>query len=741
MSFLHDLSSKSVSPIDMDADLIDPRHAPLLKALIAVMVGGSIALVTVVLATPTEEKWRLFPAIGIGLLGLVVFAVYLVRGMISAVRLLIVGGWTLVTVTAFFGEGLRSPILMTHSVILIFAGWILGPRACAQLFVASAIAVIAMTVSHNSGWIATSRPAADHLVVAAHLIILSLSVVMTLYLVRLFRQRHVERRRLAEDLRRHLDAVERRERYQRALLDNFPFAVWLKDEQGRFLAVNQALADAVGKNSPEQITGMTISDIAPTDLATHHDIEDRRVATDGKPRSLEQTVRINGVERWYESYRAPVTLDGKVIGTVGFARDITERRLADTELERHRHHLAGLVEERTAALSIAKEAAEAANRAKSAFLANMSHELRTPLNAMIGMTALARNRATDPQQIDFLGKADRASRQLLGVIDDILDLSRIEADRLSIDHVEFHLGRVLDDLVALVDLRVREKGLRFEIGIAPEIARLNVRGDPVRLGQILLNLVGNAIKFTSSGAVGLRILRLADDADGVLLRFEVEDTGIGIAAGDHERVFRSFEQADASLTRKYSGSGLGLAISKRLVEAMGGKIGVESEPGCGSSFWFTTRLERVAAFTPPTPVAEDEMLAACAGRHALLVEDDPMNQAVARELLESFGIRVDIAADGRQAVEMVRQGAFDLILMDLQLPDMNGLDATRDIRRLPGGWNIPIIAITANAYDDDRQRCLDAGMNDYLAKPFTSSSLLAITAAWLSRTTTAPAPV
>ncbi len=739
MSFLSDLSAKSVSPIDVDADLIDPRHAPLLKALIAVMVAGSIALIAFVLTTPTEEKWRLFPAFGTGLLGLAVLAVYHGSGTISAIRLLIVGGWTLVTATAFFGEGMRSPILMTHSVILIFAGWILGPRVCAQLFAASAIAVIAMTVSHNSGWIATSRPAADRLVVVAHLIILSLSVVMTLYLVHLFRQRHAERQRLADDVKRHLDAVERRERYQRALLDNFPFAVWLKDDQGRFLAVNQALANAVGKATPEQVTGMTIFDIAPPDLAARHDAEDRQVTKEGKPRSSEQAAQLDGKDSWFESYRAPVTLEGKVIGTVGFARDITERRLADAELERHRHHLTGLVEERTAALSIAKEAAEAANRAKSTFLANMSHELRTPLNAMIGMTALARSRTADPTQADYLSKADRASYQLLGIIDDILDISRIEAERLNIDHVEFRLGQVFDDLLALSELRAREKGLRLESAVPPALATMAVHGDPMRLGQVLLNLVSNAIKFTAEGAVGIRVLRLCEDDRRIELRFEIEDTGIGIAAADRDRIFRAFEQADASMTRKYGGTGLGLAISKRLVEAMGGEIGVSSEPGKGSCFWFTLSLEKSQGAIAATAPSEAEKLALCADARVLLVEDDPMNQAVTRDVLEGFGMQVDLAEDGRQAVELAGRSGYDLILMDIQMPTMDGLEATRRIRALPDGARQVIIATTANAYDDDRRRCLDAGMDDYLAKPHTPEQVLEVCARGLAKRSAAAA--
>jgi len=728
MPSFRELFAATAAPIDVFADLVDAKHVPLLRALVAVLLIGSAVLIGFVLGNPAEAQWRLAPAVGIGALGLAVLAAFRWRGASAAVRMLIIGGWTLATVTAFFGEGVRSPILMTHSLILIFAGWIMGTRLCARLFVASAVAVVAMTISQNLGWSGTAKPASDSVVVIAHLLILSLSVIMTLYLVRLFGLRYDTERKLGREIREHLDAVERRERYQRALLDNFPFMVWLKDEQGRYLAVNQALAKSVGAASPDAVAGKSVSEIAPPELARRDLAEDRRIADGEPPRMMEAEVEFDGHRVWYESYRAPVTLADRIIGSVGFARDITERRRFAAELERHRTHLAGLVEERTAALSIAKEVAEAANRAKSAFLANMSHELRTPLNAMIGMTALARNRASDETQLDYLAKADRASRQLLAIIDDILDISRIEADRLAVDHVELHLAQVLDDLVAIVEQRVKEKGLAFEVGIPPDIARLNLKGDPIRLGQVLLNLVGNAIKFTSSGAVGIRVLRLDEDVRAIQLRFEVEDTGIGIAAADRERIFRAFEQADASMTRRFGGTGLGLAISKRLIVAMGGEIGVESEPDAGSSFWFTLALEKTGEFSSPPPATGDAMLSACAGKRVLVVEDEPMNQTVARELLESYGMHVDLAMDGSQAVELAKRTPYDLVLMDIQLPVMDGLEATRRIRGLPGCDKLPIIATTANAYDDDRQRCLNAGMSDYIAKPFTPEQILGIVA-------------
>jgi two-component system sensor histidine kinase/response regulator len=734
MTMLRDLLSDSTSPVDSYSDFVDPRHAPLLRGIIVILLLGSAALIALVLGSSGEQAWRLYPAIGIGVLGLAVWGIHRWQGSIPAVRALVIGGWILATVTAFFGEGVRTPILMIYSVILIFSGWVLGTRTCARLFLASALAVIAMTASQSMGWTVPARPASSGVVVVAHLLILLLSFIMTLYLVRLFRKRYDTERRLGAEIRQHLDTVERRERQQRALLDNFPFMVWLKDAEGRFLAANQALANALGKATPDEIAGKRIQDLVPAELSARQAEEDRLVAAEGKPRISEAFTRVDGHEAWFETYRAPVTHDGRIIGTVGFTSDITERRQTAAELDRHRHHLAALVDERTAALSIAKEAAESASRAKSAFLANMSHELRTPLNAMIGMTALARRRATDPTQIDFLDKADRASRQLLAVIDDVLDISRIEAERLTLDSIEFKLGEVVDDLVAMIDPRAREKGLAFTLDIAPEFSRMLLRGDPMRLGQVLLNLLSNAVKFTATGCIALRVLRLEENAGQVLLRFEVEDTGIGIAAADRQRVFLAFEQADSSLTRKYGGTGLGLSISKRLVGLMGGAIGVTSEPGTGSCFWFTARLEKTGpAATPEVAPSAADWMSECAGAHVLLAEDEPLNRDLAKDLLESFGVRVDLAEDGRQAVERVSQVDYDMVLMDVQMPTMNGIDAARAIRLLKSGATLPIVALTANAFEEDRRRCLDAGMDDYITKPFTQDQLLSAVARWLAR--------
>ena len=289
---------------------------------------------------------------------------------------------------------------------------------------------------------------------------------------------------------------------------------------------------------------------------------------------------------------------GKIVGASKIARDITATKRVEVELTRHREHLEKLVEERTVALSVAKEAAETANRAKSIFLTNMSHELRTPMNAIMGMTAIALRRTTDPQQIEPLTRVTQAAQRLLGLINDILDISRIEAERLSLENVDFTLGSVLDNLRSLLEQSAADKGLRLQIDASAELAGLALRGDDLRLGQILFKLAGNAIKFTAEGSVAVRVTCVAEHPGNVVLRFEVDDTGIGISSEDQQRLFTVFEQGDGSLTRRYGGTGLGLAISKRLVQMMAGQIGVDSAPGSGSRFWFTARIEKRLGVEP-----------------------------------------------------------------------------------------------------------------------------------------------
>ncbi len=394
--------------------------------------------------------------------------------------------------------------------------------------------------------------------------------------------------------------------------------------------------------------------------------------------------------------------------------------------------------EKEQALSIAKEAAEAASRAKSTFLANMSHELRTPMNAIMGMTNMALRKATEPKLIDQLTKIDQASQHLLHVINDILDISKIEAERLTLERVSFKLGEVLENLISLIGHKVTDKGLKLCIDLTPEVAGLTLLGDPLRLGQILLNLAGNAVKFTEQGAITLRARLVDESVTDMLLRIEVEDTGIGITAEDQKRLFTAFEQADGSMTRKYGGTGLGLAISKRLVNMMGGEVGVESQPGSGSTFWFTVRQGKATDATSPAPTfspdrAEARLKAKIPGTRILLAEDEPINQEVSRGLLEDVGLSVDLAEDGVQAVAMAKQNRYALILMDMQMPNLNGVDATRAIRALPGYAETPILAMTANAFDEDRQVCIEAGMNDHIGKPVDPDRLFETLLKWMER--------
>jgi signal transduction histidine kinase len=422
--------------------------------------------------------------------------------------------------------------------------------------------------------------------------------------------------------------------------------------------------------------------------------------------------------------------------------NLLEREQLRKEVETQRDLLEARVAERTLALSIAKEAAEAANRAKSVFLANMSHELRTPMNGILGMTELLRRRITDPKALDQLGKITHSAQRLLGIINDILDISKIEAERMTLESVDFKFGLVLENLLSLLGLKLAEKGLQACVDVAPAIAGMTCQGDPLRLGQILLNLAGNAVKFTEQGSINLRVRLLEESPSDVLLRIEVQDSGIGITPEDQKRLFTAFEQADGSMTRKYGGTGLGLAISKRLVQMMGGEIGVESTPGQGSTFWFTIRLGRtpsVNGAVPPAPTFAGEtpavqIMSRYPGARILLAEDEPINQEVSRGLLEEVGLVVDLAEDGREAVALAQQNRYDLIVMDMQMPNLNGIDATRAIRELPGYALSPILAMTANAFDEDRQACLDAGMNDHIGKPVDPDRLFETVLKWLGAT-------
>lgn len=451
--------------------------------------------------------------------------------------------------------------------------------------------------------------------------------------------------------------------------------------------------------------------------------------------------RKNGEEFVVFSHIAPLrSVDGVVTHYVSVSEDITERKKQAAELDDYRNRLETLVDVRTSELSEARERAEQASQAKSAFLANMSHEIRTPMNAILGLTHLMQGSVTDPEQQARLGKIDTAASHLLSVINDILDISRIEAGKFSLEQTDFHLDAIFDHISSMLRAQADVKGV--QIRVEKNAVPIWLRGDPTRLRQALLNLAVNAVKFTEQGTIDLRSKKLHEDDDGVLVRFEVRDTGIGIDPDKLDTLFGEFEQADMSTTRLYGGTGLGLAITRRLAGLMGGEAGAQSNPGKGSTFWFTCLLQRGHGIEPKTVlsrtggVREDpaqSLRERYAGTSVLLVEDNAINREVAVEMLAAAGLAVETAANGRIAVEMVRKKAYALLLMDMQMPEMDGLEATRLIRAMKDYQSVPILAMTANVFGDDREACARAGMDDFIPKPMEPDALLEMLLKWLSR--------
>lgn len=505
-----------------------------------------------------------------------------------------------------------------------------------------------------------------------------------------------------------------------ALFDSIPDLVFYKNVHGVYLGCNKACAEFLGRPVSD-IIGKTDYDFFSSEMADFFSEKDKFVLASGQRQCNEEWIDFpNGKRVFLHTVKTPFWSHDthKLLGILGISRDITERYEAEK-----------IVQE-------ARDLAEQTAEIKANFLANMSHEIRTPMNAIIGLSYLTMQTDLTPKQHDYLSKIQLSSNHLLGIINDVLDFSKIEAGKLSISHEEFEFDDVIENLKNLTATKAADKGLKLFFDIEPRVPK-TLNGDALRLGQILINYVGNAIKFTENGGISVSVQVLDETDKTVFLKFAVRDTGIGLTNEAQANLFQSFQQADNSTSRKYGGTGLGLAISKQLANLMNGDVGVDSQIGKGSIFWFTAQLEKSSGCVSARKMGMihcKEALKTISGAAILVVEDNDFNQQVLQGLLANCDFDICMVNDGKEAIEIVTKRHFDIVLMDMQMPIMDGVSAAIEIRKNPALNDLPIIAMTANALSQDKDKCLEAGMNDYLVKPIYPDDLYQALLKWISPT-------
>ena len=544
--------------------------------------------------------------------------------------------------------------------------------------------------------------------------------------------------RLIAERRRVEEMLENERILLSNLKTNIPDHVFIKDRESRFLWVNDALAREMGCPTGQEFVGKTDFDFFPKEQAAAYFAIEQGIVATGQPMidAEERVVWPDGQVNWISLTKVALrNFKGEIAGLLGIARDISWRKETEEKLQETNRAL----EEATARTNRLAKKAEMASVAKSEFLANMSHEIRTPMHGVMGMASLLLDSQLSSKQRRFAEAISSSGESLLILINGILDFSRIEAGKLELEILDFDLSALLSNFCEVFALQSKTKGLAFNCSIDPGVPG-GLRGDPRRLRQVLNNLTGNAVKFTPNGKVSVRVSLVSSTTVASVLRFAVRDTGIGIPENKQALIFQKFTQVDASTSRHFGGSGLGLAISKQLVELMDGEIGVSSVAGQGSEFWFTACFStclhpmiKTEASSPPAPVASRSHWQ---GIRVLVAEDNPVNQIVATGLLEKLALQVDVVSNGAEAIHALTTIPYDLVLMDVQMPGMGGLEATRLIREAGSpvlNPRIPVVAVTANVMPEDQQVCLEAGMDGYLSKPVALSSLVAMLEKWLPK--------